>query len=123
MDPTDNNPDDELGSKLKELESLLKNGEVEAPATKIQVPVLDELVTEEDFVEAESDAEEDIELVEEQIEDLAEKLEHKFSGELDELVRLLKDNLKNSIVEELRVQANLDDKAGKADKEEFDSDS
>ena len=70
--------------------------------------MLDELVTEEDFIETEHEEEDETELVEAQIKDLAEKLEDKFSGELDQLVRLLKDNLKNSIVEELRTQANLD---------------
>ncbi|NKB35904.1 MAG: hypothetical protein GKR93_01875 [Gammaproteobacteria bacterium] len=120
MDPTDNNPDDALDNKLEELEELLEKSEAEAPARKIQVPVLDDLVTEEDFNEAETGDEDDTELVEEQIEDLAQKLEHKFSGELDQLVRLLKDNLKSSIVEELRVQANLDDKH---DKKDIDSES
>ena len=109
MKPTDKDaaPTD-LGDKLEELESLIENGEVDPPLAKIQVPVLDELVTEEDFIETEHEEEDDTELVEAQIKDLAEKLEDKFSGELDQLVRLLKDNLKNSIVEELRTQANLD---------------
>ena len=109
MKPTDKDaaPTD-LGDKLEELESLIENGEVDPPPAKIQVPVLDELVTEEDFIETEHEEEDDTELVEAQIKDLAEKLEDKFSGELDQLVRLLKDNLKNSIVEELRTQANLD---------------
>ena len=104
--PDQNHPDDALKEKLEELESLLDSGEVENRAGKIEVPVLDELVTEADFINSED--ENNMEQIEEQIVDLAEKLEHKFSGELDQLVRLLKDNLKNSIVEELRHQANLD---------------
>ena len=111
MNPTDEDTQPaDLGKKLEELESLIENGEVEQPATKIQVPVLDELVTEEDFAESEKEEEDDTELVEAQIKELAEKLEDKFSGELDQVVKLLKDNLKNSIVEELRTQANLDSK-------------
>ena len=111
MNPTDKDTQPaDLGKKLEELESLIENGEVEQPATKIQVPVLDELVTEEDFAESEKEEEDDTELVEAQIKELAEKLEDKFSGELDQVVKLLKDNLKNSIVEELRTQANLDSK-------------
>ena len=104
--PDQNHPDDALKEKLEELESLLDSGEVENRAGKIEVPVLDELVTEADFINSED--ENNVEQIEEQIVDLAGKLEHKFSGELDQLVRLLKDNLKNSIVEELRHQANLD---------------
>ena len=94
-----------LGEKLEELESLLDADKVEKKASRIEVPVLDELVTEADFIEHED--ENDIEQIEAQISDLAEKLEHKFSGELDQLVGLLKNNLRNSIEEELRNQANL----------------
>ena len=104
--PDQNHPDDALKEKLEELESLLDSGEVENGARKIEVPVLDELVTEADFINSED--ENNVEQIEEQIVDLAEKLEHRFSGELDQLVRLLKNNLKNCIVEELRYQANLD---------------
>ena len=100
-----NNPDDALREKLEELESLLEKDEADATPSKIKVPVLDELVTEADFINSVNA--DDIELIDGQITDLAEKLEHKFSGELDQLVRLLKDNLRNSIVEELRNQANL----------------
>ncbi|MBT7953378.1 MAG: hypothetical protein HN764_17255 [Gammaproteobacteria bacterium] len=100
-----NNPDDALREKLEELESLLEKDESDATPSKIKVPVLDELVTEADFINSENA--DDIELIDEQITDLAGKLEQKFSGELDQLVRLLKDNLKNSIVEELRTQANI----------------
>ncbi|MFT5131943.1 MAG: hypothetical protein ACI9SC_000405 [Gammaproteobacteria bacterium] len=102
----DNDGNNVLTEKLEELESLLGNEAINNEVTKIKIPVLDELVTEADFINTEN--ENDLEQVEEQIIDLAEKLEHKFSGELDQLVRLLKDNLKNSIVEELRNQANLD---------------
>jgi hypothetical protein len=100
-----NNSDDALREKLEELESLLEKDDADATPSKIKVPVLDELVSEADFINSENA--DDIELIDEQITDLAEKLEQKFSGELDQLVRLLKDNLKNSIVEELRTQANI----------------
>jgi hypothetical protein len=103
----DNKPDnDVLTEKLEELESLLNDEEAIAEPQKIKIPILDELVTEADYINSEDDS--DLEQVEAQITDLAEKLESKFSGEPDQLVRLLKDNLKNSIVEELRSQANLD---------------
>ncbi len=106
MPPPDyNNPNDVLGKKLEELESLLENDNSDNTANKIEIPILDELVTEADFVDA-ADAT-DLAVIDEQITELAEKLEQKFSGELDQLVRLLKDNLKHSIVEELRTQANI----------------
>ena len=103
----DNKPgNDVLTEKLEELESLLNDEEAIAEPQKIKIPILDELVTEADYINSEDDS--DLEQVEAQITDLVEKLESKFSGELDQLVRLLKDNLKNSIVEKLRSQANLD---------------
>lgn len=96
----------ELSNKLKELESLLDNEPADTTPRKIELPVLDEVVTEADFINTEDEY--DLQEVETQITQLAEKLEHKFSGELDQLVKLLKDNFKSSIVEELRQQANLD---------------
>ena len=104
--PKNNDDENPLREKLEELDSLLDADNVENKATRIHIPVLDELVSEADFIEHED--ENDIEQIEAQISDLAEKLEHKFSGELDQLVSLLKDNLRGSIVEELRNQANLD---------------
>ncbi len=117
--PDQNDPDNALREKLEELESLLDTTKVDTGATKIEVPVLDELVTEADFIDGED--KQDVEQIEKQIVDLAEKLEYKFSGELDQLVRLLKDNLKHSIVEELRNQANLNESASHM-KDDFNSD-
>jgi len=106
MPPADQNgTDDVLTAKLEELESLLANDESNFAAEKIQIPVLDELVTDSDLLEDEENV--DLEQMDLQITELAEKLEQKFSGELDQLVHLLKDNIKNSIVEELRTQANI----------------
>jgi hypothetical protein len=114
-------PNDALKDKLEELESLLDKDEVGSKPAMIKVPVLDELVTEADYINSED--ENDLEQIEEQISDLAGKLEQKFSGELDQLVRLLKDNLKHSIVEELRNQANLEqDEAGTEDGLDNDTD-
>jgi len=105
--------DDALRVKLEELESLLDKDALDSTPSRIQVPVLDELVTEADFINSED--ENNIEQIEQQIFDLAQKLEQKFSGELDELVRLLKNNLKSSIVEELRIQANLSQQGSDAE--------
>ncbi len=106
MSPSErNDADDALREKLEELESLLGKDGLDPTPSRIKIPVLDELVTEADFINSEDDS--NLEQIEQQISDLAEKLEQKFSGELDELVSLLKNNLKSTIVEELRMQANL----------------
>jgi hypothetical protein len=106
--PDQNGNDDVLTAKLEELESLLDNDESNSAPEKIQIPVLDELITDSDLIENEEEEEDvDLEQMDLQITELAEKLEQKFSGELDQLVHLLKDNIKNSIVEELRTQANI----------------
>ncbi len=104
--PGPDNPRDPLKEKLEELESLIDKEDAGTEPNRIEVPVLDELVDEADFVEHAD--ENNVEEIEEQIVELAEKLEDKFSGELDQLVNLLKSNMKNSIIEELRQQANLE---------------
>ena len=104
--PDEKKHDDALKEKLEELEALLDREDAGYTPNRIEVPVLDELVTEADLIGGED--ENDIEKIEEQIVDLAEKLEHSFSGELDQLVELLKSNLRDSIIRELRHQANLD---------------
>ena len=110
--PDPDRPRDPLKEKLEELESLIDQENVPSEPARIEIPVLDELVDEADFIEHADDT--NIEEVEEQIIELAEKLEDKFSGELDQLVELLKSNMKNSIIEELRQQANLEQTSGKA---------
>ena len=110
--PGQNKPRDPLKEKLEELESLIDKEDNDTEPNRIEVPVLDELVDESDFVEHAD--ENNVEEIEEQIVELAEKLEDKFSGELDQLVNLLKSNMKNSIIEELRQQANLE-QAGQDD--------
>lgn len=110
--PGQNKPRDPLKEKLEELESLIDKEDNGTEPNRIEVPVLDELVDESDFVEHAD--ENNVEEIEEQIVELAEKLEDKFSGELDQLVNLLKSNMKNSIIEELRQQANLE-QAGQDD--------
>ena len=110
-DVNDKDKDNALREKLEELEALLDSGRIDSGARKITVPVLDELVTEADFRDADDARYEvdDVEQIEEEIVQLAEKLEHRLGDELDQLVGLLKGNLKNSIVEELRRQASLDE--------------
>ncbi len=106
MSPSaDNDADDMLRKKLEELESLLDGDSDNSGPGRITVPVLDELVTEADFINNED--ENDLEQIEEQITDLAEVLERKISSEMDQLVSLLKSNLRHNIVEQLRAEANL----------------
>jgi hypothetical protein len=101
-----NHTDDALKEKLEELEALLDAEEAGSRPGRIKIPVLDELVTEADFID--DDDADDVQMLDEQITELAKKLEQKFSGELDQLVTLLKSNFRNTIVEELRTQANID---------------
>lgn len=110
-DVNDKDKDNALREKLEELEALLDSGRIDSGVRKITVPVLDELVTEADFRDADDARYEvdDVEQIEEEIVQLAEKLEHRLGDELDQLVGLLKGSLKNSIVEELRRQASLDE--------------
>lgn len=111
--PENNDSEDALREKLEELELLLDKDTDNAAPQRIKVPVLDELVTTADFTDNDDDS--DVEQIEKQITDLAEKLEKKLSDELDQLVGLLKNNFKNSIVEELRAQANLNHGDSEAD--------
>ena len=100
---------DPLTDKLGELESLLEQQESGNTAdhadTKNDIPVLDELVTEDDYIEInEAQVTEQISETTNDIDDLAQKLEKKLSNELDEVLLLLKGKLKNSIMEELRTE-------------------
>jgi len=92
----------ELKETPEHLETLPDEREAGLEARRIEIPVLDEPVSEADF--RDSGDEQAAGELEAQIETLAGQLEQRFSGELDELVRLLKANLKTSIVEELRRQ-------------------
>ena len=111
--PEDNTgPERHLTSSLEELDSLLEEQEdsldpeqerrqLKSPA----IPVLDDLVTasypEDD--DPDFDPQEDGN-IRPYLSDLAERLEHKLSMELDEIVSILKGNLKESIMTELQTQ-------------------
>lgn len=103
--------DKHLVSRLDELESLLDgqdqdqdrpgSGSPAPPNMAGNIPILDELVTPGDFEE------DDYSPVPDEGPDLfqlAERLEEKFSNELDEIVSILKGNLKKSIMTELKSQ-------------------
>ena len=60
--PQNNDDENPLQEKLEELESLLNADNVENKATRIHTPVLNELVSESDFIDHED--ENDIEQIE-----------------------------------------------------------
>ena len=98
-----------LDDRLNELETLIDDG----GTARAVIPVLDELVdpgVDETF---DAEAEDYPSMDEEDIEDLAGRIEQKLSAELDEIVNILKGNLKESILNELhdRVKKGPGDKS------------
>lgn len=106
-------PDDDrqeggkLSHRIEELESLLgeqrlqQGPDSELPRRLSNIPILDEVVTPEDFPDEEPAPSRPSE---QEIAELVEKLETQFSRELDEMVGVLKSNLKANITEELLLQ-------------------
>jgi len=98
-----------LTDKIDELESLLSEQarQPSAPASpasepRYNIPILDDLFIpgeDEDYID--EDDEEEIE-PEQRLEQIADDLEVKISQELDEIVSLLKTNMKESILNELQ---------------------
>ena len=108
MAEPDDRPDSVLGDKLEELEALLENGE-NKPDVQMDnnaqgnIPILDEPVTSADF-DDKIPVLDDIVYSRDKFADLADRLEQKFMYELDQLVQLLKGNLKHSIMKEIRKE-------------------
>lgn len=103
-------PDDDdnanLARRIEELEALLAEQRVntdggEAPQRAANIPILDEVVTPEDYRETGTTQQPPSD---ENIAELAKRLEQKFSMELDETVHILKSNLRQSILRELNEQ-------------------
>jgi len=99
------NQDAVLTHKIDELESLLQTQATE-DASNLQIPILDELVDDDDYTDAPDlfDADDSEPL----IDDLADRLEQKFYSELDEIVSILKTNMKENIKQELQEQLKHD---------------
>lgn len=99
--------DHSLSDKIEELESLLEQQEGGADTLPESddktIPVLDELVTAEDYPGTQTTVEEPLESTED-LDHLAQKLEEKLSTELDDVLDTLKGRLKNSIMAELRTE-------------------
>ncbi len=98
------NTDGNLSRRIEELESLLAEKRIRQqsePGRAPNIPILDDVVTAEDYRDEMPHAETPSGP---EITRLADRLEEKFSMELDETVRILKNNLKANIIEELRAQ-------------------
>ncbi|HKK15216.1 MAG TPA: hypothetical protein VJ981_00810 [Gammaproteobacteria bacterium] len=105
-----------LENSIDELENLIAD---KSRIDHDDIPVLDEIIDPETFYEADdpglfNDDGEEIEAVrtqineqilsQEQIEMLVGQMDQRISGELDELVSILKDALKNSIITEIKTR-------------------
>jgi len=92
-----NKQDKVLAEKIDELESLIRDRAISTHGNpdniKGGVPILDELITEDDLSEHKH-----------QLDLLADRLERKFFSELDEIVAILKTTLKKDIRDELQDQ-------------------
>jgi len=94
-----------LTNKIDELESLLTQSGQDAAG--LQIPILDDLVDAADYGDTDdlfALAEDD----EPMIDELADRLEQKFYSELDEIVSILKTNMKENIKQELQEQLKHD---------------
>lgn len=101
--------DGNLSRRIEELESLLAQQRLNAdgtgeepPQRPANIPILDEVVTPGDYLEGEGAGPETAAVRD--LNELADRLEKKFSRELDETVRILKNNLRDSILRELDEQ-------------------
>lgn len=106
-----------LTEKIKELESLLasKKSEKKAvpvldesagdkPDDTIDVPILDELVTDDDYSQDTPEHADISGRTAEQLKQLIEDIEHKLTDELETLVNTLKTTMKESILDELKTR-------------------
>lgn len=73
----------------------------------LNIPVLDELVTDEPNEETESEVVEQASYSSDQLMQLVDKLEDKLNGELEMLINVIKGNMKDTIVEEIRSQMDI----------------
>ena len=104
--------DGHLTTQLDELDSLLARQETNpGPGAGFRqfkspaIPVLDDLVLDETGEYDDPDfGDQGMEEIRPYLSKLADRLEHKLSMELDEIVNILKGNLKESIMAELTTQ-------------------
>lgn len=106
MPDENGNENANLARRIEELEALLAEQRVEADGGEARqraanIPILDDVVTPEDYRETGTAQQPPSD---EKIAELAERLEQRFSMELNETVRILKSNLRQSILRELNEQ-------------------
>lgn len=105
-----------LTEKIKELETLLASKKQARESVPVlnesppgektdqgDIPILDELVTSDEYS---GDAVEHTDirgLTDEQLKQLIDNIEHKLTGELESLVQTLKSTVKESILDELKT--------------------
>lgn len=102
-----------LTDKIDELESLLNDQREPSslyinpgPHTGLDIPILDDLVTADDYDHYPEHPDFEVDEVEPRLEQIADELEVKLSQELDEIVGLLKNNMKENILNELQTLLN-----------------
>ena len=106
-----------LNNSINELESLVDNKPAKKRISVVgdqRIPILDEVITPEDY----EDYPEEYSLDEDEephFEEIVDKVEKKLSHELDEIVNLLKGNLKDSILHELQDQIKREHDSDKED--------
>lgn len=113
--PPDNSFEAELSSSIEELESLIDDKAVVTINTHPAIPVLDDAIDPDEFYDGDQLLAESIEsdsgepgnhdsISRDELESLIENMEQKLTGELDELVHILKDAIKDSIMTEIKTQ-------------------
>ncbi len=130
-DPNSNNPKPaELDKKIDELEDLLQQRQQQADRIRFEegIPVLDDLVDfdEEDANEELFDTlpELDTDFIEETVHHAMNNIDEKLTDELEGLVNILKNSIKDSVLSEIREQLEHSQQAlsAKEDKPKSDPD-
>mgnify|MGYP003341780875 CR=1 FL=1 len=107
-----------LDDSLNQLDDLLKdtNGETSSPAGSSGIPVLDELIDADDLCDGDEAGARDIMaehgdalqalegITQEQVDHIMGNVEAKLADELDALVHILKDSIKDTIMTEIKTQ-------------------
>ena len=102
----------ELGSSIEELENLIADKATVTINTHPAIPVLDDAIDpddiyieDEDFLQHDSAYDEPEDSISrDQLAILIDNIEQKLTGELDELVNILKDAIKDSIITEIKAR-------------------
>ena len=113
--PIPEDPDrqaESLTEKIGELESLLDNNTDDMPMLNNElsgtghsyIPILDEMICDNDYTDAEPQASAQLPCTENQLTELINKLEQRLTGKLGKLAAEIRENLKDDILGVLRSQ-------------------